>query len=119
MKKIATSIALLWLMSIAGTVYSQGNVLDNLYIKENTPNRKSVPYTPLREADAMWTKRIWRVIDLREKINHVLYYPTEPVNGRKSLFDVIKQTALAGKLTAYSYTPLEDAFKVPLTLSEL
>jgi hypothetical protein len=72
------------------TVNAQ-TVLDGPYVKEHTPTRKVVPYTHLREADVMWAKRIWRVIDLREKMNHPLYYPVEPINDRKSLFDIIKQ----------------------------
>ena len=52
---------------------SAQKVLDKPWIKENTPTRRVVPYTHVREADVMWHKRIWREIDLREKINHPLY----------------------------------------------
>ena len=46
--------------------------LDGVYSKSlNNPNRKPVPYVQLREADLMWLKRIWREVDLREKINQV------------------------------------------------
>ena len=98
------------------------NVLDGVYIKEHSPTRKVVPYTHLREADVMWSKRIWRIIDLREKINHPLYYPVEPINDRKSLFDVIKQALLVdGAITAYYPGPLldDDEFKVPMLTSEV
>lgn len=92
-------------------------VLDKPWIKENTPTRRVVPYTHVREADVMWHKRIWREIDLREKINHPLYFPTTPINDRKSLFDVIKQAVTTDKtLTAYSTQ--DDEFTVPLTVSE-
>lgn len=92
-------------------------VLDKPWIKENTPTRRVVPYTHVREADVMWHKRIWREIDLREKINHPLYFPITPINDRKSLFDVIKQSVTVDKtLTAYSTQ--DDEFTVPLTVSE-
>ena len=97
-------------------------VLDGPYIKENTKTQRVVPYTHLREADIMWARRVWRVIDLREKINHSLYYPTEPINDRKSLFDVIKQALLIdGSITAYDPGPLlqDDEFRKPLLTSEL
>lgn len=92
-------------------------VLDKPWIKENTPTRRVVPYTHVREADVMWHKRIWREIDLREKINHPLYFPITPINDRKSLYDVIKQAVSVDKtLTAYSTQ--DDEFTVPLTVSE-
>lgn len=96
---------------------SAQKVLDKPWIKENTPTRRVVPYTHVREADVMWHKRIWREIDLREKINHPLYFPTTPIADRKSLFDVIKQAVTVDKtLTAYSTQ--DDEFTVPLTVSE-
>lgn len=52
-------------------------VLDGVYVEENVPTKKVIPYEHLREADAIWSKRVWRVLDLREKINLPLYYPLE------------------------------------------
>jgi len=93
---------------------SAQKILDGPYIKENTPTRRVVPYTPIREADVMWARRVWRVIDLREKINHPLYYPTEPLAERKSLFDVIKEGITEGTLTAYD----DEEFLVALTKAQ-
>ena len=61
--------ALLISITISSTDVSAQKVLDKPWIKENTPTRRVVPYTHVREADVMWHKRIWREIDLREKIN--------------------------------------------------
>jgi hypothetical protein len=52
-------------------------VLDGAFVKEHNPTKKVISYPHLREADVMWATRIWRVIDLREKINHPLYYPAD------------------------------------------
>lgn len=91
-------------------------VLDGVYVKENTPTRRVIPYVFLREADMMWSKRIWRVMDLREKINHPLYYPTEVINNRKSLTQVIFDGILKdGTITAYD----DDEFKKPYTKAEI
>jgi gliding motility associated protien GldN len=81
-----------------------------------------VPYTPLREADVMFAKRVWRTIDLREKMNHQLYYPLEPSQGRKSLFQAIRDGLLRdGALTAYDAGVLleDDGFTKELTLAEV
>ena len=41
--------------------------MNSVYKKELTLNKKVQAYTPLREADVMWSRKIWREIDLREK----------------------------------------------------
>ncbi|RMG78959.1 MAG: gliding motility protein GldN [Bacteroidetes bacterium] len=101
---------------------AQSTVLDGVYVKEHTVGRRVIPYPYLREADVMWLKRIWRTIDLREKINHPLYFPTSPINDRKSLFDVIKDAIInEGTITAYSVGPTgqDDEFTTPLTVDEV
>lgn len=122
MKKIIQLLLVsAFMLPLASTVSAQ-TVLDGPYVKEHTPTRKVVPYTHLREADVMWAKRIWRIIDLREKMNHPLYYPIEPINDRKSLFDIIKQALMVdGSITAYNPGPLldDDEFKVPMLTSEV
>lgn len=106
---------------MAGTSQAQ-TVLDGAYIKEHGKTQRVVPYPYIREADVMWYRRVWREIDLREKINLPLYYPTEPINDRKSLFDVIKQGILEdGSITAYDPGPigLDDEFTKALLPSEV
>jgi gliding motility associated protien GldN len=117
MKKQGYNLLIAFLFVISGSAFAQ-NVLDGLYIPEHTPERKVIPYSPLRNADVMWQKRVWRMIDLREKINHPLYYPTDPTNGRKSMFDWVKDGLLVdGNLIAFSET--FDDFKVQLTRAEV
>ena len=41
------------------------------------PLRQPVELSYLREADVMWSQRIWRVINLDEKINLPLKYPLQ------------------------------------------
>ena len=48
-----------------------------------------VPYPKVKENDVMWHVTIWREIDLREKRNQALYFPTEPQGNFKSLGQVI------------------------------
>ena len=100
---------------VSGYSFAQ-TVLDGLYVKEETPQRNIIPYTPLREADVMWNKRVWRVIDLREKLNHPLYYPIEPSNGRISFFEYIIKGIKEGPLITFNN--LADDFTVPLTRAE-
>jgi gliding motility associated protien GldN len=78
-----------------------------------------VRYPSLREADVMWSKRIWRIIDLREKINLPMYYPTEPKTCLMSLFDVLKCGILEGDLTAFANPVFDDEFISPMTRQEV
>lgn len=48
-----------------------------------------VPYVHQRQADVMYYITIWRRIDLREKMNHHLYFPQEKRGTWRSLGQVI------------------------------
>jgi gliding motility associated protien GldN len=48
-----------------------------------------VPYPVVKQNDVMWSHTIWREIDLREKRNQALYFPTEPQGCYRSLGQVI------------------------------
>ena len=95
------------------------NFPDQVFLKENTRTRKPIPYTYLREADVMWSKRVWRTLDLREKFNHPLYYPETRINDRRSLYDVIKDALLAGEINAFDNPALDDEFKVKMTKAQV
>jgi len=84
--------------------------------------RAVIPPAHIREADVMWARRVWRVLDLREKINHPLFFPLEPIEDRKCLFDVLRDALLTeGSITAYDAGPLlrDDEFDTPLDAAGL
>jgi gliding motility associated protien GldN len=116
------AILLVGFFTMLGSFSYGQTILDGAYIKEHVRTKKVIPYPSVREADVLWSKRIWRTIDLKEKINFSLYYPIEPIKGRLSLFDVIKQSIMVdGSLTAYSPGPTyqDDEFTTPLSPEEI
>jgi len=118
MKKLLISLFTLSLI-IAININSQSQILDSppqdgLFPDIGMIDKKPIPYPPLRKADIMWSKRIWRVIDMREKINQPFYYPLEPHNGWRSFMQIIMDALKEGSITAYDISGT-DEFLVPLT----
>lgn len=116
--KIVSVIIILFLSSMLG--FAQDGVqtvLDGAYVREHNPTRKVIAYPNLREADVMWARRMWQIIDLKQKINHSLYFPTEEIEGRKCLFDVIRIGLKENSITAYDLGPTQadDEFRYELT----
>jgi len=97
---------------------------NSVYKKELTLNKMVKQYTPLREADVMWSRKIWREIDLREKMNHPFYYPENDgeintTGDRRSLIDVIYSAINEGSITAYGNAIMDDEFREPMTQEEI
>lgn len=96
----------------------ENKVLDGVFIKETAPTRRVIPYTHVREADVEYVKRVWREIDVKQKLNHPLYYPLKPIKElgyiRMSLYDIIKQGIEEGTLTAYN----DESFTEQLSKTE-
>ncbi|WP_345948565.1 MULTISPECIES: gliding motility protein GldN [unclassified Mucilaginibacter] len=88
--------------------------MDGYYKKANILSARVTPYANLREADVVYSKRVWRELDLREKMNQYLGSP------KARLIDVLMEAVDAGELTAYDPNPSKDdpngdGFAVPLT----
>ena len=111
------SIASLGLSAHSQTIKKESLVRDGIYVKETIKERLPVPYPSLREADVMWSKRIWRVVDLREKLNFPLYFPTEEMQDRKSLIQTLYRSLEKGELVAYD-ADMDDEFTTTLSFKE-
>jgi gliding motility associated protien GldN len=111
-------LIIVFILAVFGLPAMAQTVLDGIYEKENVQTRRMIPYTYLREADVMWSNRIWRVLDLNEKMNLALRYPlSETTSDRKNLIDLLMHSVNEGSLTAYS--TLDDEFTLPMTSEEI
>ena len=82
---------------------------------DDNGGRPPVSYSYLREADVMWSRTVWRKLDLREKMNHPIYYPIEETKERINLVQLMLNAISEGSLTAYD--AMNDEFTTPLSYS--
>lgn len=108
--------------SAAATTDSVVTVLDykvEVYEKENIPFKKPIPYAYVREADVVFEKVIMRMVDLREKRNLPLYYPTVNIGSRVNLVNLLLKGVENGEITAYDPNDMNNEFVRPMSKAEL
>ena len=70
--------------------------IDGIVEKKIMVEKRVLPYDHIREADIFWEKRIWRVIDVREKMNLRFANPARP------FINILLEAAESGEITVYS-----------------
>lgn len=99
-------------------VHDKEPPVDGYVVKSDVENRKVIPYAPIRQTDVAFSKRVWREIDLREKMNQAFASP------KARLMDIIVDAIQKGELTAYDPTPTKndpngDSFKNILPIDQV
>lgn len=65
-------------------------------------NDVPLEYGYVDDRDILWSKTVWEVIDLDQRVNFPLYYPLDTIDigaDRRSLYDVLIKNIKNGKLT--------------------
>lgn len=83
--------------------------VDQNLIRDKSP----LPYEPIREDDAVFRVRVWRMIDTREKMNLSFRNASEDDNGSERFISILLHAINAGELTAFSGD--DDRFTTPIT----
>ncbi|MFV0366324.1 MAG: gliding motility protein GldN [Mangrovibacterium sp.] len=118
MKKMILAAGLLVSAGLFHTNSAQAQIVDGAFQRTDMIERKPMELPYVREADVMWSKRIWRIIDLREKMNQKLYYPTTEMEGNNNLINTLLKGIKEEKITAYDAST-DDEFKVPMTFEQV
>jgi len=88
---------------------SEDIYIDGVVKKTMMVENKVLPYETLREGDIPWEKRIWRIIDIREKRNQPFAYPVKP------FFTILQESVSSGEIIPFR----EDDFSSMMELSDL
>jgi len=83
--------------------------VDDIVSKRLVVENRVLPYEPIREADIAWQKKVWRVLDTREKMNLPFRYPEKP------LFNVFREMIENGDITVFE----DEKFTTALTPEEV
>ena len=70
-----------------------------------------LPFDEIREDDAVYTQRLWSVIDTREKMNQPFRNPREEDNGSQLFFAILYKAVTEGGVTAFE----DEKFKKPIS----
>ncbi len=117
------------LAGLAGLLICTGAMAQSfgdIYTKQ-MPHNQKVNYTYLNESDVIWSKRLYRIIDLMEKMNLNLYYPSlkydaaitrftsEMSDGRMYFSGILLNEILSGNVSVTD----GDAMSVPTTYNDI
>lgn len=130
MKFVGKFGLLLFLSCLFGTAFGQGagnmmsesgaplptpqpKPLNGIVETEILESKRILAYDTPRESDIMWQRRVWRMIDTREKMNLPFRYPQRQFI--KILIDAIYGKGVDRPLQAYQ----DETFETPLDTVEL
>jgi len=88
---------------------------DNAFDKSNLTSRLPLPYEHLRWDDALYAEKVWRELDLREKMNKTFMYEAENDNGSQMFVNMLMKAVNSGEVTAFS----DDRFTTPLGIGDI
>lgn len=119
MKRVAFLLMGFAMLAVAPQKITAQDILTEVYTREHIPNKAPVPYAYLREADVMWAKDVYRIIDLKQRQNLPLYYPLTPINDRYNLISLILWGIDNEGIRAFDVTDPNNEFTIPLDRSKI
>jgi gliding motility associated protien GldN len=88
---------------------------DNAFDKGSLTQRTPLIYEHLRWDDALYAEKVWRELDLREKMNKIFMYEAVDDNGSQIFVNMLMKAVQTGEVTAFS----DDRFTTPLAIADV
>ncbi|KAF0237616.1 MAG: hypothetical protein FD181_1854 [Prolixibacteraceae bacterium] len=118
MKKLVAYLGVIVFLLILSGKHTEAQIVNGAYKRSDIFQKKPMPLPSVREADIFWSQKLWRIIDLREKMNLPLFYPTVEIEGRMNLISLLLNGIENGQITPYDAS-LDDDFKVPMSFEQV
>lgn len=83
-------------------------------VKDRTP----LAYEHIREDDAVYRQRVWREIDVHQKMNLPFVYKASEDNGNQRFISILLNLIKSGEITAFDAT-MDDRFTTPMTFKQI
>ncbi|RYF44689.1 MAG: hypothetical protein EON99_01000, partial [Chitinophagaceae bacterium] len=91
------------------------NAIQRNLLKDRTP----LDYEHIREDDATYVQRVWREIDVHEKLNIPFVYKAEGDDGNQRFIMILLNAIKKGDITAFSAAGGDDRFTTPLPFTQI
>jgi gliding motility associated protien GldN len=88
---------------------------DNAFDKGSLTSRTPLPYEHLRWDDALYAEKVWRELDLREKMNQTFRYEATDDNGSQIFINMLLKAVTSGEVTAFE----DDRFSIPKSAADV
>lgn len=82
---------------------------DGLFNRTLTQEAQIIDFDTPRESDVVWERKLWRVIDVREKINVAFRSPIKP------FFTILREMAENGDVAVFA----DEGFREPMTIEQI
>jgi len=89
------------------------NAIERNLVKDRIP----LAYEHIREDDAVYMQRVWREIDVHEKMNLPFVYKAEGDLGNQRFIYILLNAIKNDSITAFN--PIDDRFSTPMTFQEI
>jgi len=89
-------------------------IVERNLVKDRTP----LAYEHIREDDAVYRQRVWRELDVHEKMNLPFVYKATEDNGNQRFINILLNGIKTGQITAFDAN-VDDRFTTPMTFKQI